>query len=242
MEALTKVRFFTQMFWLEGGDDLMSLMRLKKFRPNTLTITIRYSDWWYWEDNHALRMDTAWLEWFMGSVGLKGLKVEYETISRKRDEMMAIIERNKKFKLAVRGDRGHLSAENTKLTEWKWSGPSKLGGRTWYHHGQGDTIEYVVITDTWKYVADSGRRPPGILDYESDCEEDEVYVDGGAYSWETNEGENWSGDEGDEDEWEDDSDEEERDEDEDYDDEEGDHQSEINEGHMGGARDNQVAD
>lgn len=106
-------------------------------------------------------MDEDWLRFFKGSPGLRTLKVEYETLSWKKEEMMRIIQRNKAWKLPVRREdgsfeahelEGYLSAEKTELKEWKWQGTSKLGGQTWNHHGTGDTVEYVVVMDTWKFV------------------------------------------------------------------------------------------
>ncbi|KAF5507890.1 hypothetical protein CGCA056_v013516 [Colletotrichum aenigma] len=153
-QDLKKVRFFMQMFRFENGTELHRLFHQPNFNPEKLTITIRYSDWWYWESDTPLRMKEGWLRRFSGPPGLRELKVEYETITRKKDAMMKIVERNKKWKLSV-GDSeegGHLSAEGTKLVEWRWHGKSALGGTKWYHHGDGDTMEYVVVTDTWRYV------------------------------------------------------------------------------------------
>lgn len=123
-------------------------------------------------------MSEAWLSGFNGPTGLRELRVEYETLTWKKAEMMAIVERNKKWKLAVQGEEGHLSAEGTKLVEWKWNGPAKLGGRKWRHHGEGDTVEYVVVTDTWKYDGrpmseeDAARRNERFAARESEEDED----------------------------------------------------------------------
>lgn len=160
-QSLQKVRFFTQMYWLEQGRNMYYLLSLPQFRPTQLTITIRYSDWWNWEGNAPLRMEETWLRIFMGSPGLRVLQVEYETLSWKKEEMMRIVQRNKGWKLPVRSEaesfqtndmEGHLSAEGTELKEWKWKGTSKLGGVEWAHHGAADQMEYVVVTDTWKFV------------------------------------------------------------------------------------------
>ncbi|GKT42077.1 uncharacterized protein ColSpa_02258 [Colletotrichum spaethianum] len=157
---LQRVRFFTQLYWLEDGRNLQWLFAQPQFRPRTLTITVRYSDWWFWEQDEPLRMGEAWLRGFRGPTGLRELRVEYETLAGKRDEMMAIVERNKRWRLAV-GERGadgeeqeggYLSAERTRLAEWRWRGTSRLGGQEWAHHGDGDTVEYVVVTDTWRFV------------------------------------------------------------------------------------------
>jgi hypothetical protein len=104
-------------------------------------------------------MDEGWLRTFRGSPGLRTLRVEYETLTRKKDEMMRIVERNKKWKLPVRREghaanvfEGYLVAEGTDLKEWKWHGTSKLGGETWDHHAGVETFEYVVVMDTWRFV------------------------------------------------------------------------------------------
>ncbi|KAF2026154.1 hypothetical protein EK21DRAFT_116049 [Setomelanomma holmii] len=162
VQALQRVRFFTQLYWLESGSNLRLLFSMPNFRPTELTITIRYSDWWFWENNTPLKMDEAWLRGFVGTPGLRQLRVEYETLHWKKAEMMQIIERNKKWKLLVRCEgedatieEGYLSAEKTELQEWKWTGTAKLGGQVWNHHGKGEdgeTVEYVVVTDTWKFV------------------------------------------------------------------------------------------
>ncbi|KAH7088069.1 hypothetical protein FB567DRAFT_330625 [Paraphoma chrysanthemicola] len=161
-QSLEKVRFFTQMYWLEGGSNLRRIFSAPQFRPSELTVTIRYSDWWWWESNAALAMKEEWLRTFVGSPGLRKLRVEYETLSWKKAEMMRIVERNKKWNLLVRreddaatGFEGYLSAEKTDLEEWTWKGTSKLGGKTWSHHGKGEKdemVEYIVVTDTWKFV------------------------------------------------------------------------------------------
>ena len=116
---MEKVRFFTQMYWLEGGNELRRIFLEPQFRPSELTITIRYSDWWWWEDNAPLTMKEDWLPTFIGNPGLRTLRVEYETLSWKKAEMMRIVERNKKWKLLVgriedsNDFEGYLSAEKT---------------------------------------------------------------------------------------------------------------------------------
>jgi hypothetical protein len=185
-QALQKVRFFTQMYWLEDGYNLSSLLQTRQFSPSQLTITIRYSDWWFWEDDEPLRMDDRWLRSFNGSPGLRELRVEYETRTPKKDEMMRIIERNRKWNLPVRrkdgGPRdweGYLTTVNTKLSDWNWKGTSKLGGEQWRHLRHSDTSEYIVVTDVWKFVEgelseeELGKREILEVEYEGFCDEND---------------------------------------------------------------------
>lgn len=109
-------------------------------------------------------MQDSWLRHFRGPSSLRTLIVEYETLTWKKAQMDPIIARNKRFKLQIQGEqqqenegtqrgvRGYLSAEDTKLEEWKWKGPSRLGGQTWRHHGEGETVEYVVVVDRWRFI------------------------------------------------------------------------------------------
>ncbi|KAJ8114440.1 hypothetical protein OPT61_g3676 [Boeremia exigua] len=158
VQSLQKYRFFTQMYWLEGGSSLRMLLAQPQFRPTQLTITIRYSDWWNWELDQPLRMREDWLRSFRGNPGLRTLRVEYETLTPKREEMLHIVERNRKWKLPVKREgydtdifEGYLVTQGSDLKEWKWRGTSKLGGLTWSHHAEGETVEYVVIMDTWRF-------------------------------------------------------------------------------------------
>lgn len=180
VQSLQKVHFFTQMYWLEDQDELPQLFAMPEFRPTELTITIRYSDWWDWEHDEPLRMNDGWLRDFEGNPELRVFRIEYETLAHKKEEMMRIIQRNKEWSLKVKAifedcsnsfellsgekgedcdtsaeeedeDVGYLCAKNTDLKEWKWTGTSKVGGRSWYHH-KGDTVDYIVVIDTWRYV------------------------------------------------------------------------------------------
>lgn len=169
------MRFFTQMFWLERGHGLNRIFNIANFRPSRLTITIRYSDWWWWERNARLTMNEEWFRDFNGPPGLRELRVEYETLAWKKAQMDRIIERNRRWRLQVR-DGGHLSTERSSLETWTWTGPSRLADRTWDHHGEGDTVEYVVVTDTWKFV--DGDIPVGLWQPQNTDEEEPLESDG----------------------------------------------------------------
>lgn len=177
------IHLFTPLHWLEDGHHLRRLLAhpaLDNRGLRTLTLTIRHTDWWWWEAGAAPSMSDAWLRAFVAPPGLRELRVEYETLAcgRRRPHLDAIVARNKRWRLRVRGGSrgadndddedpsgasggsgggssrtgGHLSAEHTQLEEWTWRGTSRLGGRTWEHLGEGPTVDYVVVRDTWRYV------------------------------------------------------------------------------------------
>lgn len=106
---------------------------------------------------------------------------------------MRIVERNKGVEVGVGGGEGYLSARGTGLEEWRWRGTSRVGGRTWGHHGGGETVEYVVVRDRWRWVE---GEMEGSGEWDSDEEEEEVYSE--------EEDGDWSGEDGEEEEGEDD--------------------------------------
>jgi hypothetical protein len=85
--AVRQVRFFTQLFWLEG--------RKAQVWPIGLTvpkllITVRHTDWWYWEDGEDLRINepaSEWATWLESMPGLQEFELEVETIDPKREQM-----------------------------------------------------------------------------------------------------------------------------------------------------------
>ncbi|KAI9769725.1 MAG: hypothetical protein M1839_003601 [Geoglossum umbratile] len=58
--AAEHIHFFTQQYWLEGtwaGSPWATVTQMPEIRPRKLTITIRHTDWWYWESDEPLGID-----------------------------------------------------------------------------------------------------------------------------------------------------------------------------------------
>ncbi|KAJ7723387.1 hypothetical protein B0H16DRAFT_340757 [Mycena metata] len=85
--AVREVRFFAQMFWLEGRGPQVWAAGLT---VRKLVITIRHSDWWYWEDGEDLRMNDptqGWDAWVRSLPGLEEIQLELETLDAKREQL-----------------------------------------------------------------------------------------------------------------------------------------------------------
>ena len=82
--AVSDVHLFTQMYWLEQTSNFVP----KEIRPRYLKITIRQSDWWNWEYNIALKMESAaCLKPLQQLVSLRGFEVLMEVIERDKDQV-----------------------------------------------------------------------------------------------------------------------------------------------------------
>ncbi|PWY67219.1 hypothetical protein BO94DRAFT_528209 [Aspergillus sclerotioniger CBS 115572] len=159
--AVREVAFFTQQFYLEGswGRALNSLdvPVNKGVFPKKLTLTLRHSDWWFWESDEMLGIDPFQRGRFVYVPWLEELVVEFETVMRKRDQLDAIVKMARGWKFPLGGD-----GEG----EWEGSGSEDEGGRV------GRVPKLVPLRDDSGKGKGDGKED---LDYDPTVEE-EYYV------------------------------------------------------------------
>ncbi|KAF5359029.1 hypothetical protein D9758_004897 [Tetrapyrgos nigripes] len=158
LDAIQNVHIFAQMWWLE--DNHFSSLCQTDMRTQILHITIRHSDWWFWEQNRPLRLNERWIASLKHIQGLKTFVLELETMERDKDQMYAIADRLKKKRIEVRDGRS-LRTEGNPVVKEQWIGPSAFqGGVTfikeenrWAHRrkiiGPDAGLTYCTITLTW---------------------------------------------------------------------------------------------
>jgi hypothetical protein len=137
--------------------------------PPNLTLTLRYTDWWNWEsnqpiypirENRFLDMREMFLPPFINS-----LTVQFENLESKVKQLDNVIGEmftRKDHWVWTRKDGKRLVVEGVSakergaVKEWKWAGPTRFGnGLPKYpHHGEGDSMVYVVKELTWKVEKD----------------------------------------------------------------------------------------
>lgn len=156
------VHFFTQQYFLEDGqwseawngiqmgNEGCTLRGACRIAPRKLTITLRHSDWWYWENNDPLGIDPfrvgrtrahqmgkrclennstfgsyrqPWGSQFSSIPCLEELVFEFETIMRKRDQLDAIAQMALNWKFPMDPKQFlYLIAEPQSLTAYTWAG------------------------------------------------------------------------------------------------------------------------
>ncbi|KAL8753788.1 MAG: hypothetical protein Q9184_005314 [Pyrenodesmia sp. 2 TL-2023] len=148
---LRKIHLFTQQYWLEsnyGAPDngFCGFLRLWNngcpIRPAHLKITIRHTDWWWWEHGHPLALDPkqngrpsarryrrpsdpfdrdSWGAQIWGMVGLNCLQLELETVERKMGELDAIVQQAKGWRFPL-GDDHVLVLDESRTRRTGWIG------------------------------------------------------------------------------------------------------------------------
>lgn len=151
---LKHFHIFAQMFWLERSVDTSLIWRCLKsenIKLDTLTITIRHSDWWNWEFDHPLELQVHWVRKLLQSdEAIRGhvseFRLELETLAWKVDQLRSIVE-----SLKTAGDYGKARWDLIEpFEESTWSGPTNLGGQEHDVYAKREKLDYVVVTLKWK--------------------------------------------------------------------------------------------
>lgn len=135
-------------------------------QPSSLTLTLRYTDWWFWEDNQAIYPLNPARFFDMKSLTLPDsitkVTVEFENIKRNVQQLDGVVR-----DMFVRGDwwywkrkdgrklvvkRWDEESKTGGTRAWEWTGPTRFGegNRRFGHHGEGDDMVYVVREVTWE--------------------------------------------------------------------------------------------
>ncbi|KAJ5158767.1 uncharacterized protein N7500_008418 [Penicillium coprophilum] len=150
------LHLFTQQYFLEDNDwsQIWNGLIISsngpglpecRIAPKKITITLRHTDWWFWENNDPLGIDPfrpgrthaaqmgeavsaddaarAWGNRFSSIPCLEELVIEFETIMRKRDQLDSILLSALEWKFPVQADKGlYLISDPKSKSAYTWVG------------------------------------------------------------------------------------------------------------------------
>jgi hypothetical protein len=145
------IRVFPQLYNLESTTDFNGIFTMHHFYPKSVTITIRYTDTWFWEDNQALCIDGAWGKWLVLPSSVTRFCIDIESIERRKDEVDYISGEMADQWRFKRADGTNMLAAKADTTVSRWTGSSMLGERRWLRDevtpGQ---LQHYFATVTWQ--------------------------------------------------------------------------------------------
>jgi hypothetical protein len=153
------IRVFPQLWALESTKDLGRVLTLKNFHPKSITITIRYTDTWFWENDEALRIDGSWGNRITLPSSVTKFCIDIESIERRKDEVDWIAgEMADKWQFK-RADGTRMVAAKSDTTISRWTGSSILGERRWIRDESAPgQLQYHFATVTWRPSRESGEQ------------------------------------------------------------------------------------
>jgi hypothetical protein len=125
-------KVFAQMWALEAGK-LSQLLGVQGFRPRSVTVTIRHTDWWWWEHDHNLRFEAGWVKGVVLAPSVREIRFELESLERKKGQIDRIVKQMAERWYFNRTDGVTLFPDFTgRTTEVdRWTGPSEFNNRKW---------------------------------------------------------------------------------------------------------------
>lgn len=159
--GLGRIRVFAQLWMLEPGKELQRILDVPHFHARQIAVTIRYSDFWFWESNTPLYIRADWVNTIRLPSSVTRFVVDFEMIERRKDEVNLIANEAAEKWFFERQDGSILTASAEDILVSRWTGSSVLGGDRWVRDevrpGQ---LDYHVVTVTWKLRQGATVCPP----------------------------------------------------------------------------------
>lgn len=190
LRNVTNLNLHAQMYRIEpmgdpnsGEQNIAALfdpaLLRRGFCPRKLRVTIRHSDWWYWENDESLRLETPWVQALLDSPlasCVENFELELETLERKKDQLQPIVDHLRTLSGAARRVN-LLDADDTRATRLvcadedpvisHWTGRRFLDNEAWGHGADlgPRTLDYHIATLTWRAVPCPMPSPPTSSEY-----------------------------------------------------------------------------
>jgi len=166
---IDKMHIFAQMFRVEDGT-LADFVGTAHLHPKQLNVTIRHTDWWYWETDEPLCMKGTWLKRFGESLSSSTREVvlELETTKRRKGQLQKVVKHMTDTWFIKRGAQAGgdvLYADAASVGVSSWTGRSNWQGQRWVRDEvEPYKIEYCVMTVPFRSAMNLERRGAVISD------------------------------------------------------------------------------
>ncbi|KAF5601384.1 hypothetical protein FPANT_1755 [Fusarium pseudoanthophilum] len=151
---IERLRVFAQMYRLQENG-LQEVLRTPHLAPRTITLTIRHTDWWYWEEDEPLHFDGNWIEGVCQVLTPSTTQfcIELESLERKKDQVDKIAKQMVDSWFFKRPDGVVLYADtsdaNRKVS--RWSGSSTWHGQRWIRdETEPHKLDYYIVSITFR--------------------------------------------------------------------------------------------
>ncbi|EED14022.1 conserved hypothetical protein [Talaromyces stipitatus ATCC 10500] len=150
---IERIRVFAQMFVLEDSPRLQEVLDMEGFQPKHITITLRYTDFWFWEHNSPIHIDAKWVNTVRFPKSVATISMDFEMVDRRKEEIDYITNLAVDKWFFRRADGIVFKANKEDIKTSRWTGSSTLGDARWIRdESRTNEIDYYVKTVTWKPV------------------------------------------------------------------------------------------
>lgn len=160
---IAHLQIFAQLYKLEPGISLRMIFTLPLLRPQWIALTVRHTDWWFWEDDRRLLVRGRFVDIAKLPPSTRELRIELESLQRKKAQIDYVADvMCESWTFQRQGDDKVLfRAETEDCTTNTWIGSSTFSNRKRWARDEADTkpgvLEYYVKTVLWKPVPRDGE-------------------------------------------------------------------------------------
>ncbi|KKK16943.1 hypothetical protein ARAM_003757 [Aspergillus rambellii] len=145
-----RIRIFAQLYMLEPGGEIGDIMNMKHFHPRSITVTLRYTDFWHWEENAPLYVDSKWVNVMRLPDSVTSFTVDFESLERRKAEVDIISTLAAESWFFQRDDGAVLTAKRSDIKISTWTGSSMLGSARWIkYEARPGQLDYYIASVTW---------------------------------------------------------------------------------------------
>ncbi|KAK6504612.1 hypothetical protein TWF481_006551 [Arthrobotrys musiformis] len=164
-----RVRVFAQLYALEDGQRLQGILGTKHFFPREVVVTIRHTDFWFWENDENLKVGGRWVAACRFPQSVKRVKVEFESLERKKGQIDEIAQQavehwefrrvdGARFSAVLGGGarddkegKGKGKEVEGEMEVMRWTGDSSFQGMRWRRDEvEEGKLNYYVKTVIWR--------------------------------------------------------------------------------------------
>jgi len=128
-KEIANVQVFAQLCELEDGGPLSKILDVEHFMPRSITITVRHTDIWSWEDDSPISMyGSQWVCNCRFPASVTNICFQLESLERKKEQVDSIMAQIREGWYFTRTDGAHLVPSVTGSSSEIWTGSS-----TWEH-------------------------------------------------------------------------------------------------------------
>ena len=158
-QLIRRARVFSQQMALEWPKqsplDLFLLAVRHLPHLESVTLTIRYTDNWYWQDSlwgPCVRSE-RWVDALVMPDRLREFALEWETLASKEAALRELM-RDLAARWTLRkSDEVEMRCDGV-LDSYMWTGTARFDGTEYYHQENGHMRQYCVVKATWRPLSE----------------------------------------------------------------------------------------
>lgn len=153
-KEVANIQIFAQAWQLEPGEYLQKILSIPHFYPRTVTITLRHTDIWWWEQDQPIFINTPFVRKCRFPASVTHVRFQIESTERRKAQVDYVANKAREEWFFQRSDGVHLVCDSSQpLPGTQWTGSSTWEGYRWLRDENDNApgmLQYYLVTLSFK--------------------------------------------------------------------------------------------